>query len=263
MSTIHPTAVIADGAVIGAGVEIGPYCCIGPKVTLGDKVILKSHVVIDGETSVGDGSRIFPFASIGQQPQDLKYQGEPSRLEIGRDNIIREYVTMNIGTTGGGMLTKTGDRCLFMGAVHVAHDCQIGNDVILAQGALLGGHVVIGDFAIVGGGAAVHQFVRIGTHSMIGGMAAVDNDVIPYGSVTGERAALSGLNIIGMKRRKLGREDIHALRAAFKSLFSETGTLLQRIEKVESEYGATSAVADIIAFMREDSSRSFILPGDA
>lgn len=262
MSEIHPTAVIAKGAVIGAGVEIGPYCCVGPKVRLGDKVNLKSHVVIDGNTTVGAGTGIFPFASIGQRPQDLKYQGEDSRLEIGRDNVIREYVTMNTGTEGGGMLTKTGDNCLFMGAAHIAHDCRIGDNVILAQGALLGGHVEIGDFAILGGGAAVHQFVRIGAHAMIGGMAAVDNDVIPFGSVAGERAALSGLNIIGMKRRKISRDDIHALRAAFKDLFGEAGTLLERIARVDAEYGGTPAVADIIGFMRQDSSRSFILPDD-
>ena len=262
MNNIHATAIISDGAVIGDDVEIGPYCCIGPNVTLGDNVVLKSHVVIDGQTTVGAGSQIYPFASIGQRPQDLKYQGENSRLEIGSNTTIREYVTMNTGTEGGGMLTKTGDNCLFMGAVHIAHDCRIGNNVILAQGVLLGGHVEIGDYAILGGAAAVHQFVRIGAHAMIGGMAAVDNDVIPFGSVAGARAALSGLNIIGMKRRKFSRDEIHALRAAFKDLFGSEGTLLERLEKVDATYGKTAAVADIVAFMRADSSRAFTLPDD-
>jgi len=262
MSNIHPTAVISDGAVIGADVEIGAYCCIGPNVALGDGVVLKSHVVVDGQTTIGAGCQIFPFASIGQRPQDLKYQGEDSRLEVGSNTTIREYVTMNTGTEGGGMLTKTGDNCLFMGAVHIAHDCRIGDNVILAQGVLLGGHVEIGDFAILGGAAAVHQFVRIGAHAMIGGMAAVDNDVIPFASVAGARASLSGLNIIGMKRRKFSRDEIHALRAAFKDLFGEGGTLQERLERVDAEYGTTPAVADIIAFMRTDSSRSFTLPDD-
>jgi UDP-N-acetylglucosamine acyltransferase len=262
MSNIHPTAIIADGAVIGADVEIGPYSCIGPDVSLADRVVLKSHVVVEGKTTVGEGTQIFPFASIGQQPQDLKYGGEDSRLEIGCDNIIREYVTMNTGTEGGGMLTRIGDRCLIMGAAHIAHDCRIGDNVILAQGALLGGHVEIDDFAILGGGAAVHQFVRIGAHAMIGGMAAVDNDVIPYASVSGDRAALSGLNIIGMKRRKFNRDEIHSLRAAFKALFGSEGTLQERIDQVEAEYGEAGAVADIIGFMRQDSSRSFVRPSD-
>jgi len=263
MSTVHPTAVIGDGAEIGADVEIGPYCCIGPEVTLGDRVVLKSHVVIEGKTSVGAGTQIYPFASIGQPPQDLKYQGEDSRLEIGSDTIIREYVTMNTGTEGGGMLTRVGNGCLIMGAAHIAHDCRIGDNVILAQSALLGGHVEIGDFAILGGGAAVHQFVRIGAHAMIGGMAAVDNDVIPFGSVSGQRAALSGLNIIGMKRRNFSRDEIHALRAAFKALFGDGGTLQERVDQVEAAYGEAAAVADIIAFMRADSSRSFTQPNSA
>jgi UDP-N-acetylglucosamine acyltransferase len=261
MSVIHPTAIIEDGALIGADVEIGPYCCIGPNVVLGDGVVLKSHVVIDGRTSIGSGVQVFPFASIGQVPQDLKYAGEPARLEIGDNTIIREYVTMHIGTEGGGMLTKVGDNCLIMGAAHVAHDCILGNHVILAQGALLGGHVVIDDYAILGGGVAVHQFVRIGAHAMIGGMSAVERDVIPYGSVTGERAVLAGINLVGMKRRGYDRENIHAVRNAWPKLFDgEAGTLQERVDQVSGEYDGLDAVAEIIDFMRADTSRAFCQP---
>jgi len=261
MSVIHPTAIIEDGAVLGSDVEIGPYCCIGPKVVLGNGVVLKSHVVIDGDTTIGDGVRIFPFASIGQIPQDLKYAGEPGRLEVGANTTIREYATMHIGTEGGGLLTRVGDNCLVMGAAHVAHDCHIGNNVILAQGVLLGGHVKIDDFAILGGGAAVHQFVRIGAHAMIGGMSAVERDVIPYGSVTGERAVLGGINLVGMKRRGYGREDIHAVRNAWPKLFADDAmTLQQRVEQVASEYEGLAAVSEIIDFMRTDTSRAFCQP---
>ena len=261
MTTIHQTAIIEEGAVIGADVVIGPYCCVGPNVVLGDGVVLKSHVVIDGRTSIGAGCQIFPFASIGHIPQDLKYAGEPARLEVGANTIIREYVTMHIGTEGGGMLTKVGDNCLIMGAAHVAHDCILGDHVILAQGALLGGHVIIDDFAIIGGSAAIHQFVRIGAHAMIGGMSPVERDVIPYGSVSGERAVLAGINLVGMKRRGYGREDIHAVRNAWPKLFAEdSGTLQERVEQVSTEYEGLAAIAEIIDFMRADTSRAFCQP---
>jgi UDP-N-acetylglucosamine acyltransferase len=261
MSAIHPSAIIEDGASIGENVEIGPYCCIGPDVVLGDGVVLKSHVVIDGRTRIGDGVRIFPFASIGQVPQDLKYGGEPAKLEVGANTVIREYATMHIGTEGGGMLTKIGENCLIMGAAHVAHDCLLGNNVILAQGALLGGHVVIDDYAILGGGAAVHQFVRIGAHAMIGGMSAVERDVIPYGSVTGERAVLAGINLIGMKRRGYGRDELHAVRNAWPKLFAgESATLQERVNKVADEYAGLEAIAEIIDFMRTDTTRAFCQP---
>ena len=261
MSVIHPTAIIEDGAVLGTDVEIGPYCCIGPQVVLGNGVVLKSHVVIDGDTTIGDGVRIFPFASIGQIPQDLKYAGEPGRLEVGANTTIREYATMHIGTDGGGLLTRVGDNCLVMGAAHVAHDCLVGNNVILAQGVLLGGHVKIDDFAILGGGAAVHQFVRIGAHAMIGGMSAVERDVIPYGSVTGERAVLGGINLVGMKRRGYGREDIHAVRNAWPKLFADDDqTLQQRVDQVAGENEGLAAISEIIEFMRTDTSRAFCQP---
>ena len=260
MSEIHPTAVIAKGAVIGAGVEIGPYCCVGPKVRLGDKVNLKSHVVIDGNTTVGAGTGIFPFASIGQRPQDLKYQGEDSRLEIGRDNVIREYVTMNTGTEGGGMLTKTGDNCLFMVACHVAHDCHVGNNVVMANNATLAGHVLVEDFAILGGLSAVHQFVRIGRHAIVGGMSGVADDIIPYGSVMGNRARLSGLNLVGLKRRNFSREVIHALRNAYRLLFAQEGTMSERFEDVAEMFDTNEPVMEIVNFVRADSSRAICQP---
>ena len=200
MATIHPTAIIEDGAQLGENVSIGAYSVIGPEVTLGDGVTLESHVVVGGVTSIGAGTHIFPFASIGLQPQDLKFQGEVSRLEIGSNNVIREHVTMNPGTEGGGLLTKVGNDCLFMVGAHVAHDCQVSDHVILVNSATLAGHVEVGEFAIVGGLSAVHQFVRIGKHAMIGGMSGVENDVIPYGTVTGNRAHLLGLNLVGLKR---------------------------------------------------------------
>lgn len=201
MVEIHPTAVIDSAAKIGKNVKIGPYCCIGANVEIGDGVELKAHVVIDGQTSIGADSKFFPFASIGLPPQDLKYSGEKSTLTIGERNIIREYVTMNPGTEGGGLETRVGDDNLFMVGAHVAHDCIVGNNVIMANNATLAGHVMVDDYAIIGGLAAVHQFCRIGRHAMIGGMSGVENDIIPYASVLGGRAWLSGLNLVGLKRR--------------------------------------------------------------
>ena len=192
MQVIHPTAIVEPGARLAERVSIGPYCVVGAEVELQDGVELISHVAVAGRTVVGAETRVFPFASIGHQPQDLKYQGEPSRLEIGRRNIIREHVTMNPGTTGGGMLTRVGDGCLFMVGAHVAHDCAVGDSVIMANNATLAGHVRIGDFAILGGLSAVHQYVRIGKHAMIGGVTGVERDVIPYGQVVGDRARLVG-----------------------------------------------------------------------
>jgi UDP-N-acetylglucosamine acyltransferase len=260
-TTIHPTAVIEDGAVIGAGARIGPYCTIGAQVKIGANVVLHSHVSIAGDTEIGEGTQIFPFASLGHAPQDLKFKGEKSRLIVGKHNTIREHVTMNPGTEGGGLLTQVGDNCLFMVGTHVAHDCIIGNHVIMANNATLAGHVHVGDGAIIGGLSAVHQFVRIGAGAMIGGMSGVESDVIPFGSVIGERAWLAGLNLIGLKRRKLERSDIHALRNAFKALFeSDEGTLAERAEKVKAEYGDTIAVAEVLQFMGADSSRKMLVP---
>jgi UDP-N-acetylglucosamine acyltransferase len=259
MSALHPTAIVEVGAELGADVRIGPYCHVGPHVVLGDGVELLSHVVVAGNTRIGPRTRIFPFASIGHQPQDLKYKGEESRLEIGADNLIREYVTMNPGTQGGGMLTKIGDGCLFMASAHVAHDCQIGNRVIMANNVALGGHIVIGEYAFLGGQAAVHQFVRIGPNAMIGGLTGVERDVIPYGMVIGDRARLTGLNIIGLQRRGFSRDEIQALRTAYQMIFGEElGTLASRVDEVAERFPDVRPVQDVIAFIRADSSRGLV-----
>ena len=260
MSEIHPTAIIADGAKIGENVSIGPYSMVGSDVELDDGVELISHVVVTGHTSIGANTRIFPFASIGHQPQDLKYQGEASSLTIGCNNVIREYVTMNPGTEGGGMATRIGNNCLFMVAAHVAHDCQIADNVILVNNATLAGHVSIEDWAIIGGLSAVHQFVRIGKHSMIGGKTGVAEDVIPYGSVIGNRAHLSGLNIVGLKRRDFSREDIQNLRKAYRLIFAEEGTFAERILDVAELFPDNEPVQDIINFINADSSRAICQP---
>jgi len=264
MPQIHPTAIIGPGARLADDVVIGPYCVIGDEVVLGAGVMLKAHVVVDGRTTIGEHSRIFPFASIGCEPQDLKYRGEKSSLEIGRHNTIREHVTINPGTEGGGMVTRVGDHCLLMVGAHVAHDCQIGNDVILVNNATLAGHVIVEDHAILGGLSAVHQYVRIGRHAMIGGMSGVERDVIPYGQVMGDRARLNGLNIIGMQRSGFSREDILGLRSAYQLLFSNGGgTLNERVDAVAVKFGAVAPVADLIAFIRADSSRAICQPKGA
>lgn len=218
MVRIHPTAIVEQGAELGANVSIGPYCVVGPRVQLGDDVELVSHVCIAGTTSIGPRSRVFPFAAIGHPPQDMKYRGEETRLEIGADNVIREQATLHPGTVGGGGVTRIGDGCLLMIGAHVAHDCKVGNHVVMINHATLGGHVQVGDYAILGGLAAVHQFVRIGPYAMIGGMSGVEADVIPFGLVMGDRARLNGLNIVGLKRRSFGRVDIQALRTAYRLL---------------------------------------------
>lgn len=260
MTEIHPTAIISDTAKIGTDVKIGAYSVVGANVILGDAVELMSHVVVEGHTSVGAGTRIFPFSSIGHQPQDLKYHGEPSRLEIGERNVIREHVTMNPGTEGGGMLTKVGDECLFMVGAHVAHDCIVNNNVILVNNATLGGHVIIDDWAIIGGLAAVHQFVRIGRHAMIGGKTGVEHDVIPYGTVTGNRARLEGLNILGLKRRGFSRDEIHDIRKAYRLIFAEEGTMAERVADVVEDFSENEPVMEIVNFIRSDSSRGICKP---
>ena len=263
MTEIHPTAVIEKRAGIGTGVSVGPYCCIGPDVTIGDGSRLVSHVVIDGHTTIGANTHIYPFASIGLQPQDMKYQGEASELVIGANNIIREHVTMNPGTKGGGMVTRIENNCLFMVASHVAHDCKIGNHVIMANNATLGGHVEVGDWAILGGLAAVHQYVRIGPHAMVGGMSGVEQDVIPYGSVVGNRAQLAGLNVIGLRRRGFSRSEIAALRKAYRLLFAEEGSLGERLDDVSEMYRDNQAVMEIVDFIRLDSARAICQPRTA
>lgn len=249
MSNIHPTAVIAEGAKIGADCKIGPYCVIGSKVTLGDRCVLHSHVVIDGNTTIGEETEIFSFASLGAAPQDLKFKGEDSRLVIGKRNKIREYCTMQPGTAADRMETTVGDNCLFMATTHVAHDCVVGNNVILANCATLAGHVVVGDFAFVGGLSAVQQRVRIGHNAMIGGMSGVENDVIPYGLVMGERANLAGLNFVGLERRGVEKADVQILRSAYKKLFEAEGTFAQRVEALTKEPAGNVLVENVMKFV--------------
>ena len=260
MTAIHPTAIVESGARLGEEVTIGPYCIVGPEVELGEGISLTSHVVVAGRTTIGPNTRIYPFASIGHPPQDLKYKGESSQLVIGANNVIREYVTMNPGTEGGGMVTQVGNNGLFMIGAHVAHDCKIGNHVIMANNATLAGHVEVGDWAILGGLSAVHQFVRVGHHAMIGGMSGVEHDVIPYGSVMGDRARLSGLNVVGLKRRRFSRENIHALRTAYRLLFAQEGAMAERLADVEAMFGDNKPVMDIVNFIRFDSSRAMCQP---
>lgn len=259
---IHPTAVIETGATIGDGVYIGPFCYVGAHAKIGNACRLESHVVVFGYTDIGESCHVFPFASLGHQPQDLKYKGEPSQLIIGSHNIIREYVTMNPGTEGGGLKTTVGSHCLFMASTHVAHDCKVGDYVIMANNATLAGHVHVGDYAIIGGLSGVLQRVRIGAHAMIGGMSAVESDVIPYGSTLGERAFLSGLNLIGLKRRNFSRDDIHTLRTAYRLLFSPEGTLSERVEDVVLRFKDNELVMEIIDFIRSDNNRPICQPSE-
>jgi UDP-N-acetylglucosamine acyltransferase len=261
-ATVHPSAVVAPGARLGAGVRIGPFCMVGGDVALGDGVELVSHVAVAGHTSVGAGTRIFPFASIGHPPQDLKYAGEPSRLGIGQRCTIRENVTVNPGTRGGGMLTGIGDDCLLMASSHVAHDCRVGNNVVLANYVGLAGHVAIGDYVAFGGMCAVHQFVRIGAHAFIGAQSMVDADVIPYGLAVGNRARLGGLNLVGLKRRGFEREAIHTLRAAYRMIFSSEGTLRERVEDASRLFHDDALVQEVMAFLTTAGDRPICMPRD-
>ena len=260
MPDVHPTALVDGKARLGEGVSIGPYCVVGGGVSLGERCKLASHVVVDGRTDIGPDTQIFPFASIGLAPQDQKYDGERSTLRIGDRNVIREHVTINPGTRGGGMVTRVGDECLLMVGAHVAHDCAVGDHVIMANNATLAGHVAVEDYAIIGGLSAVHQFCRIGKHAMVGGMSGVECDVIPYGSVMGDRARLSGLNIVGLKRRGFSRTDISALRRAYRLMFAAEGTMSERLEDVVEAYSNQEAVMEIVNFIRSDSNRAMCQP---
>lgn len=258
--TIHPTAVVADGARVETGAVIGPFCVVGANVELAERVELVSHVVVAGRTRVGPGTRIWPFASVGHQPQDLKYRGEASRLEIGARCSIREHVTVNPGTAGGGMVTRIGDGCLVMAGAHVAHDCRLGEGVVMVNAATLGGHVEVGDHAVIGGLSAVHQHVRIGAHAMIGGMSGVERDVPPFCSAVGNRAVLAGLNLVGLKRRGFGRDDLQALRAAYHMIFAGDGPLAARAAAAAAAFPGSPPVQALASFIAAGSPRGFCLP---
>jgi UDP-N-acetylglucosamine acyltransferase len=258
VTEIHPRAIVAAGATIGERTRIGPWCQVGPHVEIGDDVTLTSHVVVDGHTRIGDSAQLFPFCSVGLAPQDLKYRGEPTRCEVGARTVVREHVTIHRGTATGSGVTQVGADCLLMAVVHVAHDCVLGDGVIVANNVVMGGHVTIGERAVIGGAAALHQFVRIGGGAMVGGVSGVEADVIPFGSVIGNRARLRGLNLVQLKRRGFARDSINALRAAFRALFGAEGTFAQRLELVRRQHGAEPLVADMLAFVEAPSKRGLI-----
>jgi UDP-N-acetylglucosamine acyltransferase len=257
---IHPTAIVAAGASIGRDVSIGPFSVIGPNVVIGDNCELMSHVVVEGHTSIGEGTRIHPFVVLGHGPQDLKPAADASRLTIGRNCILREHVTMNNGTARGGAHTRVGDNCFFMVNAHVAHDCVVGSNVTLVNNVMLAGHCEIGDNVIMGGGSAVHQFTRVGHNAFIGGLAAVEHDVIPYGMALGNRAYLGGLNIIGLKRRGLTRADINALRHAYSELFDDSRPMQQQLVAVEALYPDQVIVGEVLSFIKARGKRALLTP---
>ncbi len=259
-ATVHPSAVIEDGAVIGPECEIGPFCLIGAEVRLGAKNVLHSHVVLKGDTTLGAENEIFAFGVIGEIPQDKKFDGERTRLEIGNRNRIREHVTINTGTVGGGGLTKLGNDCLLMAGCHVAHDVIIGDRVIVVNNVALGGHCIVEDEVIIGGLSGIHQFVRIGKGAIIGAVTMVTNDVIPHGLVQAPRGQLDGLNLVGLKRRGVTRSDITALRAAFQMMAQGDGTFQDRVRRVGEETESTY-VQEIVDFVAGSSDRSFLTPG--
>lgn len=260
MSDIHPSAVIEDGASLGEGCRIGPFCVVGAQVVLGDRVELKSHVVVTGQTEIAEDTIVFPFAVIGEVPQDLKFKGEDSRLVIGARNRIREHVTMNAGTEGGGGVTRVGNDGLFMAGCHIAHDAQVGDRVIVVNSAAVAGHCVLEDDVIIGGLSGIHQWVRIGRGAIIGAVTMVTNDVIPYGLVQAPRGELHGLNLVGLKRRGVARSDISALRAAFQTLAQGDGTFLDRVHRLGDE-SQSDYVQELVAFVLGDTDRSFLTPG--
>ena len=260
MTKVHPTAVVAPTAKIHETAEIGPFCVIGPKVTLHENVHLINHVCLDGRTTIGKGTVVYPFASLGQPPQSLAHRGEETDLIIGENNIIREHMTMNPGTIRGGGVTKVGDNCMFMADSHVAHDCTVGSNCVFANNAMIGGHVVVDDYVWLGGGAAVHQFSRIGKHAFVGGMAGLEGDLIPYGSVMGNRAYLAGLNLVGLKRRGFSREQIHELRNAYRLLFAQEGTFQERLADVAELFANQPEVMDIVNFVRAGGNRPLCMP---
>ncbi len=260
MSKIHPTAIVDAGARVGPEVEIGPFCVIGPEVTLHDRVRLRSHVVVEGVCEIGEDCVVYPFSHLGGPPQHAGHAGEATRLNVGARNIIREHVTMHCGTVMGRAVTSVGSDGFFMVGVHIGHDCVVGDKVVMANNATLGGHVVVADHVIMGGLSAVHQNTRIGRHAFVGGMAGVNHDVIPFGNVWGNHAHLEGLNLVGLKRRGFRRETINTLRAAYRLLFAEEGTFQERLEDTAAAYVESPEVMEIIDFIRADASRPLTTP---
>jgi UDP-N-acetylglucosamine acyltransferase len=260
LADIHSSAVVEAGAELAGDVTIGPYCVVASGVRLGEGVRLLSHVVVGGTTEIGSGTQIFPFASIGLPPQDRKYRGEASRLEIGRDCTIREHVTINPGTEAGGLLTRIGNSCLLLVGSHIAHDCILGDHVTLVNHATIGGHCRLGDHVIIGGLSAVHQYVRIGESGFVGGMSGVENDIIPFGSALGNRASLGGLNVVGLTRRGFSRDAVHQLRRAYRMLFAPEGTLKERLADVAETFAGDDLVGKIVDFIREGGERAICTP---
>ena len=256
---IDKTAIIDSKAKISENVKIGPYSVIGPNVEIGEGTVVQSHVNITGQTKIGKKNIIYPFASIGNDPQDLKFQGEETRLEIGDNNKIREYVTINPGTKGGGGLTKVNNNCLFMVSAHIAHDCFVGNNVILANNVPLGGHAHIGDNAIIGGNSAVQQFTRVGKSAMIGGMCGVVRDIIPYGIAHGNRSVLQGLNLIGLRRKNIPNKEIMTLSDAYKEIFKNEN-LTENLNNLSKDFKSNVLVAEVIGFIEKDKKRPICTP---
>jgi UDP-N-acetylglucosamine acyltransferase len=259
MAGIDPTARVAAGAVLGAEVSIGPYCVIGPRVTIGDHCRLVAHVHVSGDTTIGAGAVIQPFASLGTPPQSVSYRGGPTRLTVGANCDIREGVTMNIGTEADRGITVVGDNCMFMVGSHVGHDCVVGNNVTFANNAVLGGHVMIGDHVVIGGNSAIHQFVRVGESAMISGMCGIRGDVMPFGYCIGAIGRLAGLNVIGMRRRKVTRADMQAVRKAYAGLFKTSGQFAERLTAVAEEFAAVPLVMQIVDFLRAAGRRPVLM----
>ena len=260
MGDIHKSAIVEDGARIGAGVRIGAYSIIERDVVLEDNVTIHSHGVVSGHTTIGAGSTLYPFAAIGGPPQDTSYKGEPTTVVIGPNCIIREHATVNRGTARGRGETRVGANCFLMIASHIAHDCLVGDRVVLVNNATLGGHVEIGEHAILGGLAAIQQYCRIGAHAFIGGLSGVNSDVIPFASAIGERAELGGLNLVGLKRRGFDRPTIHALRAAYQAIFNGGGTRAERLERVAEKYPDVPPVMMVVDFIRKSGDRPLCTP---
>jgi len=256
---IHKTAIINSNAKISSKVEIGPYTVIGPNVEIDEDVIIQSHVCITGHTIIGKNNKIYSFASIGSDPQDMKYKGEKTELIIGENNTIREYSTINTGTTQGGGITKVGDNNLIMISAHIAHDCIIGNNIVIANSAAIAGHAEIGDYVVIGGNCGVQQFTRIGKMAMIGGMTGVSRDVIPYGLSTGNRNFLNGINVVGLRRSKIPNKDIISLTDAYNDIF-KTSNLTENLSRLNGQFKENSLVNEVLEFINKDKKRAICTP---